>query len=318
MRIPMSLLLALLVIGGLRAAADEAPVPRNVAVDVTLAGGNVHGSAASEPLTLRTDYGRLALPLARIERLSLDANGETVSCRMRNGDVLHGVLETESFALFELGRTTPWPVPCADIRSLRVVPPLRIAGSGDAWWDVAFRDARGWTAANEGGRLVVTAIDPVKVHGRGGEAPCQVRLTREVETRDDFDLDVSLSWDAGAAGKHVMHNLYVSLLDGEGRLVAAAGHNDAWDGETGSRYSRVAGHDLNSGWGTQPMSGRMGLAFARRDGCLKVLFDGEKHQAGESRAAIRRVQVDFEFYPYEGPGGKSAFGTLTLDRLALR
>lgn len=301
--------------------ADGTAPPRDLHLDATLVDGTrVHGAGAATPLTLFTEYGRLLLPLPRVVGIDLDDNGETVTCRMANGDVLHGVIETEGIAVYPPGDAAPPPrvVPCRDLKRLRVMPPVRVAGSDDAWWDFDYRNAAGWTVENPGGRLVVTGIDPVTVNTKSGGEWSRVEIGRDVDLPADFDVTASIAWDPGPAGLRAMQNVFLVLLDERGNTVALAGPNDSWVAARGCFYSQVAGADHVTPAGTQPLAGRAGVAIERRGDRVSVLRDGREVQAGESREPIRRVVVRFEYYAYSSFGSESVFGTATLERLTVR
>jgi hypothetical protein len=302
------------------ARAEGTPPPRDVHLDATLVDGTrVHGGGAATPLTLFTEYGRLLLPLPRVVGIDLDENGETVTCRMANGDVLHGVIETEGVAVYPPGEEAPpRVVPFRDLRRLRVMPPIRVAGSDEAWWDFDFTHATGWTTSNPGGRLVVTGIEPAVTNTRSGGAWSRVDLGRDVDLPGDFDVSATIAWDAGAAGLRAMQNVFVVLLDADGRTIALGGHNDSWVGDRGGRYSQVAGAERAIAAGTQPLAGRAEVRIGRRGDRVCVLFGGEEMQAGECRAPVRRVVVRFEYYAYSSFGSESVFGTAALERVSVR
>ena len=310
--------LVLLLAAACPAAADTPP-PRDLHLDVTLASGDrVPGSGADRQIVLFTNAGRVGIALSRVRAVDRNQDGETVTVRTADGVARRGVLETETLDVLPTGASAPRRIATADVRALRVTPRVRIAGSGDAWWDLAFANALGWQVENGEDRLSVRSIDPARVNP-GSHGPwSRVLLSRDVAPFGDFRLAAGIAWDADGAGPRAMQGLYVSLLDAAGNEIASAGHHDAWDGTTGSRYSRLAGTVRESGHGTQPATGRADLRIVRSDGRLRVLFDGEEAQACESRAAVARIVVQVDFYAYCGPEGKSVFGTATLERVEIR
>lgn len=297
----------------------DTPPSRDLHLDVTLASGvRRAGSGADRQIALFTDEGRIGIALSRVRAIDRNEDGETVTVRTADGGERRGVLESESLDVLATGAAAPMRIATADMWALRVTPRIRIAGAGDAWWDLTFVNALGWQVENGEDRLSVRNIDPALVNP-GSHGPWStVRLSRNVASFGDFRLSAGIAWDAGGAGPRAMQCLYVSLLDADGNEIVCAGHHDAWSGTTGSRYSRLSGRVRESGYGTQPATGRADLQIVRSDGRLRVLFDGEEGQACESSAPVARIVVQVDFYAYCGPGGTSVFGTATLERLEIR
>lgn len=304
-------------------AADSAsrgsPQPRDLHLDVTLASGaRVPGAGEDQTLSLFSDAGRTAVPLSQVRAIDRNADGETVTLRMADGTTRRGVLESESIVVFPAGAVSPQTYPTSSLRAVRVTPRIRIEGSGDAWWDVAFVDALGTDVAARDGRLTFERIDPAVVNAAGGGTWSAVTLSRDVAPLDDFDVSSGIAWDAGNAGPRAMQSLSVRLLDARGRAVASAGHHDAWTAVTGCRWSVLGGKEQTSGYGTQPAAGRADLRIVREKGRLRVLWDGCEIGCGESAAPVARVVVQADYYAYRGPDGDSTFGTETIERLEVR
>ncbi len=296
-----------------------AAVPRDLHVDVTLVGGErIPGSGADQMITFFTREGRSVIPLSSVR--AIDANGDQETVTVRTADAIErrGVLETETIELVATGSTVPRVIDVADVQALRVTPRIRIAGSGDAWWEVSFVHAHGFEVENDDGRLTVRNIDPA-VMNAGSHGPWStVNLSRDIDPLVDFELEARMAWDADGAGRYAMQNLFVTLFDAEGTEIVSAGHHDAWTGSTGSRYSRVSDVQQESGYGTQPATGCADVRIVREGGRLRVLWDGDEVRAHAAPAAIVRVVVQVDFYAYRGSYGESVFGTASLDRLEIR
>lgn len=288
-------------------------------LDVTLASGDrISGSAGDPSLTFATNRGRVRIPLSRVR--SIDGNGdqETVTLRTIDHEVTKAVLETGTLDVVPTGEETSRSISTMDVRALRVTPRIRLAGSGDAWWDLAFVRVLDWDAENPEGRLVVHSIDPATVNVAGHGPWSTVKLSRDVTPRDDFDLDAAISWDAGEAGPMAMACLYVNLYDARGNEIAQAGHHDCWSATTGSRYSRIDGAVKETGYDTLPTKGRLAIRITRSAGLVRVLFDGREDQACAVGAAVARIVVELDYYPYCGVEGRTVLGTATIEKLEFR
>lgn len=310
-------------------AAREAPtlgmslqqrdVHRDVHVDVTLTSGDrIPGSAADQEISISSERGRAAIPLSRVRAIDRNADAETVTVTMADGERRRCVLETETIDVLPMGALSPQRYATAHVRALRVTPRVRIAGSGDAWWDIKLVDALGFDVAGRDGRLTVERIDPAVVNRGNGGTWSTVKLSRDVAPLDDFDLSARIAWDAGGAGPRAMQDLSVKLLDAAGYAVACVGHHDAWTAVTGARYSLIGGEERSSGYGTQPAAGCADLRIVRERGRLRVLWDGCEIRSGESRTPVTRVVVQADYYAYRSAGSESVFGTATIERLELR
>jgi len=292
---------------------------RDLHVDLTLASGDrVQGSAADGDIALVTNTGRDVIPLSRVRSIASNADAETVSVRLADGEVRRCVIDAQSFVVLPQGASKPLRVPSSDVLAMRVTPRLRIAGSGDAWWDVTCVNALGFDVENADGRLCVRHIDPAAVN-KGNHGPwSKVLLARDVAPRADFEFAADISWSAGGAGPRAMQCVYFTLLGADGSEIVCAGHHDAWDGTTGSRFSRLDGVSRESGYGTQPADGRAELRIVRTGGLITVRWNGEPMRCGEAGAPLARIVVQMDFYAWRGPGSESVFGAASVDRLEIR
>ena len=300
-------------------AGAESPPARDLHVVVTLASGEcVAGSMADRTLSYETGRDVADVPLSLTRAVERSADGETVRLRTADGPVRRWVLGSGSLEVEPAGGGALRVLPLAEVVDLRATPRIRIQGSGDAWWDLAFEHARGWDVRNDGDRLRVLHVDPAVIHTESHGPWSRARLSRPLAPFGDFFLEAAIAWDDEGAGERAMQNLYVTLYDTAGNEVVCAGHHDAWSATTGSRYARVAGCARESGYGTARARGRTDIRVVRRGGVVGVLFDGVEAHQGASAAPVARVVVQVDFYAYRGPDGDSAFGTMTLERLEIR
>jgi hypothetical protein len=298
--------------------AEPAP-ERDLHVDATLVSGErLPGSSAACDVALFADKGREAVPLSSVREITRNDDRETVTVRLADGSTRRGVLETNSFSILPAGAMRARVLAANDVRALRVTPRIRIEGSGDAWWDLSLVNACGCDTDNTGGRLTVKRIDPEQFNLGNGGPWSTVRLAREIEPRGDFDLAAGLAWSDDGTGPRAMQNLYVTLFDTAGNEIVCAGHHDAWDGTTGSRYTRLGGAEKQSGYGTQPACGRADLRIARASGVLRVSWNGEEMRSCQCAAPVARVVVQVDYYPWRGWDALSVLGAATLERLEIR
>jgi hypothetical protein len=298
--------------------ATGTDAPRDVHVDLTLRdGGRIAGSAADAPLVLRTGREPTVVQLTDVRAIDDNRDGETVTLRTSDGASLRGVLETPTFDVLPTGSATRQTFAAADVSAVRVTPRIRIAGSGDAWWDLALTNALGFDVVNDDDQLTVHAIDPAAVNSGSHGDWSTVTLTRDTGTLHDFTLTAKVAWDACGAGERAMHNVYVTLVDVEGREIACTGQHDAWSATTGSRYSRVAGVPHESGYGTQPATGCAALTVVRKNGRVRVLWDGREVRQGSHVAPLARIVIQVDFYPYRGSDGSSVFGSIAVEHLSV-
>lgn len=312
---PVVLLLAL----GL--LAPVAPPGGDVHLAFELRDGSlVSGSGPDGSVALLTYFGRLSAKLSDLERIEFHEDRETATVTTRTGDVVHGVVEPGVFVLrTKEGAARRLTAP--EIRSVRLTPPVAIRGSEGARWEIELDGARGWETSNEDGALVVTGIDPVSGYGPAGARWALARVGRAVPSLGDFSLSTDVAWDAGRAGPRAVHRAFVSLLDRDGDVVAAAGPWDMWVASTGCRYSQLPGVAAfeRTGEGSLPAAGKARIEIERTGEEIVVRWDGVVVQRGRGAAPVTRVEVVFGFYEYHGshPRGPSAPGRVSIERLTL-
>jgi hypothetical protein len=185
------------------------------------------GLASDLRLTLATAFGEVGLELAAGDRIEDNDDQETVTLRTRHGDALHGAIVSTRILVRPYGAAEPRRVPGRAIRSLIVTDPIRIAGSERAAWAVEYENASGWTPTSREGCLEVTHIDADTIHTDSGGPWSTAKVIRRVDDRADFELEADISWDDRGAGSRTMQNLFVSVVDEYGSVIAAVGHHDA-------------------------------------------------------------------------------------------
>lgn len=187
----------------------------------------------------------------------------------------------------------------------------------DPAWTVQFNNANGWTYSEAGTNLTVTEIAAtVMSHDGMALIPSEVMLTQPVASMGDFQADMSFSWSSTQAGypeSDALQKVLLRLMGPSGEVVAFCGYSDPWIHYSGSRYWNFGGATGYGAEGSEPYTGSATVAINRVGSDIEMLWNGQPLATGSNSTAIAEVQVFFSYYPFDGAGGPSFFGTESVD-----
>jgi hypothetical protein len=207
----------------------------------------------------------------------------------------------------------------------------------DPAWSVTLQNATGWTYNLNGNNLNVTDIaTPIVNHG-SYEIWSSVILSQSFTPLSDFNVNSDFSWDSQSSPA-AMQNLFISLYDPNGNLIAEVAYNDAWVGATGAIYgSAKTGDDYQSynyleplfapqpggnlyfsGAGVLNYNDSASIDISRIGSNITVSWDGTAIVTGVTNDPIAEVKLVFMYYPYDGGGDPSFFGSESVDFLKIK
>ena len=181
-------------------------------------------------------------------------------------------------------------------------------------WSAGFVRCLGWTYAESNTSLQVSDVVPTRYRNPSTES--WVVLTQQFPPLDDFAATFAISWTSDLDDKAAQ---FVELdLKGEnGESIVGGGYADGWVGASGSKLSRLAGVEANSGQGTLPYLGSGLVSMTRTNGQVEVLWDGVSIRSGTVTGLVTQAQIGFLFLAYEGPSGTSIFGSESVDLVSI-
>ncbi len=184
----------------------------------------------------------------------------------------------------------------------------------DPAWQVDFQDAHAWTYEESGTNLTVTDIDPEVVNPSGGGPWAVVSLSRAFSATDDFHVDFDFSWDC-EGNDTAMQRLTISLLDGSGGTVAAAGLLDSWISARPCQWVLI-GASSHCEADELPHSGVASVDIDRADDQVAILWNGTPILSDVLSTPIESVKIIFSFYACSQPM-YSTFGPESLDQVSI-
>ncbi len=186
-------------------------------------------------------------------------------------------------------------------------------GTLDPAWEIEFSNADGWTFAESGSNLTVSAIDHVEPNEWS-----RVQLSQSVDPLDDFRLVASIHW-ASLSQPQVMQYLRILAYDGTDQWVAIAYFWDAWFDWRGTLGGCLSGACQDPGHSVAPFDGTALLEIERVGSDTTVRIDGTLILQNNSDEPVERVGIEFGFYPRDVGGGgvASLFGTEAIDFIEL-
>lgn len=186
----------------------------------------------------------------------------------------------------------------------------------DPAWEITFEAALGWSYTESGTLLTATDITPEVVsHGNGGPNAI-VKLSRSCIPIGDFHVEFDFSWDS--EGKlQPMQKLILALYDRNGEPICRGGYNDAWVVHRGEKFTEVKEDTCRSGKDTLPLEGRGRLEIDRAGDEITLFWDGILIHSGNCNRAVRKVEISFWYYAYDGGGGDSFFGSEMVDLISV-
>jgi hypothetical protein len=200
-------------------------------------------------------------------------------------------------------------------------------GNLDPAWQQQFGQyANGWSFVEAGTNLTTTDIFSTIVNTESNDKWSVVNLKQTCIPLNDFAARLAFSWDSEGSNE-AMQCLILSLRDGAGNLVIAAGYDDAWVLHTGSviaspgdgsicdaEYILHEGIAYESGYDSLPLSGSATVEVSRTGNDISVLWNSSPCVTVQSSVAIEQVEIMLGYYSYSNPKhGTPFFGSESVD-----
>ncbi len=186
-------------------------------------------------------------------------------------------------------------------------------------WTVRFNNAGALTYEKDCSALTVTDIAAtVMSHDGDHLIASEVMLCRRVGSLGDFKADMSFSWDSAQDGysqKQALQKVLLRLMGPSGEVVAFCGYSDPWIHYSGSRYWSFGGKIGYGAQGSEPYSGSATVAINRVGSDIQMFWNGQSFVTGTNSTPVTEVQVFFSYFPFDGGGGPSFFGTESVDSI---
>ncbi len=191
----------------------------------------------------------------------------------------------------------------------------------DPAWTVTLQDADGWTAAETGGWLQVSDLDPTMVNAGSGGPWAKAYLCRSVPATGDFAFEARLAWNAEGSDA-AMQNVLAWLMTGPGlpaadNWLAFAGAHDPWLTHTGQYWLGTPSQDVDSGYDSLSAAGSATIAVSRVGKTLQISWNGNPLITEVNEAPLVGVCLEFAHYAYDAGGVQSLFGTERVDYVRL-
>jgi hypothetical protein len=188
--------------------------------------------------------------------------------------------------------------------------------------------AKGWTAAPQSGRLVVSDVQADA--GRAG-----IRLGRPVWLNGPFDIEFEFSWnstDSGPQSNAAMQGVILHLRDARGNVVASQGYIDENIDNRGSpiggvnvgadviatnlgRYGAAVPPDANARALAASGTARVRLTRDANNNVAARFEDGQRVAEFTGVQSLPVAYLEIEVYRHVHPGAK--FEGIALDRVRI-
>jgi len=189
----------------------------------------------------------------------------------------------------------------------------------DPAWSVRFNNASGWTATESGTNLTVTDIAATVISHNGmALVKSEAVLYQPVSLSGDFQSSMTFSWDSTEAGfeqRQALQKIFLRLMGPSGQEVAYCGYSDPWIHYSGSKFWGFGDTPSYGGQGSLDYSGSATVSINRTGSDIEILWDGEPLGGGVNATPVSEVQAYFLYYPFDGGGGPSFFGTESVDAI---
>lgn len=187
----------------------------------------------------------------------------------------------------------------------------------DPTWSVSFQNSAGWSYTESGTDLTVGDIIPTVINNGDGGTWAKVILSQTFTPLADFNADFDFSWSSEGSG-NPMQNVVINLYDSLGNRIALVEYNDAWV-QYGGRKAAIDGESsFFSEIGTLPFEGTASIDIPRCGSSVNVLWDGVSLVSGISESPLSRVDLEFDYYAYDGWAGTSFFGSESIDLVKIK
>ena len=184
-------------------------------------------------------------------------------------------------------------------------------------WSVSFVNSTGWSYAESGTNLTVTSINPTVINSSSGGTWATVILSQTFSPLTDFDVDFDFSW-ISTGSLLPMERVGIHLYDSVGVQIAEAQYGDYWAMWRGEKRAIAGGNSFSSGSNTMPYDGTASVDISRVGNSINVLWDGSNLVSGTSSTALSRVDLEFNYYAYNGIYGLSFFDSESIDLVRIQ
>jgi hypothetical protein len=184
-------------------------------------------------------------------------------------------------------------------------------------WSVSLQNSTGWSYVESGTNLTVTDIIPTVINAGEGGSYATVILRQTFTPLLDFNVDFDFSWTS-AGSMRAMQYVGIGLYDSVGNQVAAAAYYDAWVLWRGAKYAIAGGDSIYPAYNTLPFDGTASVDISRLGDSINVLWDGVSLISGTSSSPLSRVDLEFDYYAYNGVYGTSFFDSESIDLVRIQ
>lgn len=135
----------------------------------------------------------------------------------------------------------------------------------------------------------------------------------------DFTLTFQFAWSSedpvtGDPSLKAMQRIYVQAYDLDGVQIARTGYSDSWLSANGGQHAKVrGGTEIDASPNDLGSSGTATITITRVGSNVTVSWDGEILAEGVNDEPFYTIGILFYYYPYDGLGGPSFFGTESVD-----
>jgi hypothetical protein len=184
-------------------------------------------------------------------------------------------------------------------------------------WSVSFQNSTGGSYTESGTNLTVTDIIPTVINAGNGGPWAKVILSQTFAPLADFSVDFDFSWSS-AGSMRPMQDVGIDLYDSIGNQIAMAEYRDSWVLWRGQKGAIAGGNSFYSGYDTMPYDGTASVEISRIGDSIDVLWDGVSLVSGTSSSPLGRVDLEFEYYAYNGAYGTSFFDSESIDLVRMQ
>ena len=135
----------------------------------------------------------------------------------------------------------------------------------------------------------------------------------------DFNVTFQFAWNSddprtGDPSLKAMQRLYVQIYDVDGVQIARAGYSDSWVAANGGQHAKIReGTEIEASPNELESSGSANINISRSGSEIKLGWNGSLLVSGINNKPLQTIGILFYYYPYDGMGGPSFFGTEFVD-----
>lgn len=114
----------------------------------------------------------------------------------------------------------------------------------------------------------------------------------------DFSLETELEWIGKSDD---LAEIYISLLNSSGTVIAWAGMRDSWSATSGEFVAKIGSSETTSGQGSSSASGYTRINIVRKNGNIYIYEDGVLRNSGVNTETITSIELtNSRYQTYNG------------------